>query len=87
VAAGADPRLIVIAGSAYGERCAALQKEPQFVPHPATWLNQERWEDDEEQAPRVRSKVDDALRSGMDLVNFYQQQEAIPFDGPKELGW
>jgi hypothetical protein len=87
VAAGADPQVIVATASAYGDRCHQLQKEPQFVPHPATWLNQERWEDDEEQAPRVRSKVDDALRSGMDLVNFYQQQEAIPFDGPKELGW
>lgn len=87
VAAGADPDVIVEAAGAYGDRCHQLQKEPQFIPHPATWLNQERWEDDEEQAPRVRSKVDDALRSGLDLVNFYQQQEAIPFDSPKELGW
>lgn len=87
VAAGADPQVIVATASAYANRCDQLQKEPQFIPHPATWLNQERWEDDEEQAPRVRSKVDDALRSGMDLVNFYQEQEAIDFDGPKELGW
>lgn len=87
VAAGADPKVVVITASNYAERCGQLQKEPQFIPHPATWLNQERWDDDEEQAPRVRSKVDDALRSGMDLVNFYQQQEAIPFDGPKELEW
>jgi hypothetical protein len=86
-AAGADPDLIIQAAVSYRDRCDALQKEPQFIPHPATWLNQERWEDDEEQAPRVRSKVDDALRSGMDLVNFYQQQETIPLDGPKELGW
>ena len=21
-------------------------KKPRFIPHPATWLNQERWEDD-----------------------------------------
>lgn len=87
VAAGADPRLVVITASAYAERCVALQKEPQFIPHPSTWLNQERWDDDEEQAPRVRSKVDDALRSGLDLVNFYQQQEAIDPNGPGELGW
>lgn len=87
VSGGADPAVITTTASAYADRCHQLQKEPQFIPHPATWLNQERWEDDEEQAPRVRSKVDDALRSGMDLVNFYQQQEAIPFDGQKELGW
>lgn len=24
-------------------------KEPQFIPHPATWLNQGRWEDEVEQ--------------------------------------
>lgn len=87
VAAGADPRMVVITASAYAERCVALQKEPQFIPHPSTWLNQERWDDDEEQAPRVRSKVDDAMRSGLDLVNFYQQQEAIDPNGPGELGW
>lgn len=25
---------------------ALRAKEPQFIPHPATWLNQRRWEDD-----------------------------------------
>lgn len=87
VAAGTPASNIIEAAESYAARCETLQKEPQFIPHPATWLNQERWEDDEEQAPRVRSKVDDAMRSGMDLVNFYQQQEAIPFEPPKELGW
>jgi hypothetical protein len=24
----------------------AYRNEPQFVPHPSTWLNQERWNDD-----------------------------------------
>jgi hypothetical protein len=87
VTSGVSPQAINDAAASYADRCQALQKEPQFIPHPATWLNQERWDDDEEQAPRVRSKVDDAMRSGLDLVNFYQQQEAIDFSGPKELGW
>lgn len=87
VSGGVSPQAINDAAASYAQRCQALQKEPQFIPHPATWLNQERWDDDVEQAPRVRSKVDVALESGMDLVNFYQQQEAIPFESQKELGW
>lgn len=78
---------IIQAASDYAENCKRIGKEAQFIPHPATWLNQERYDDDVEQAPQVRSKMDDALRSGMDLVSFYQQQEAIDFNGPKELGW
>lgn len=30
----------------YAEHAAASGKEQQFIPHPATWLNQERWLDD-----------------------------------------
>lgn len=34
-------------------------KDPQFIPHPATWLNQRRWEDAPEQpaAPQPSAKV------------------------------
>ena len=28
---------------------AMADKDPQFIPHPATWLNQERWTDEPEQ--------------------------------------
>ena len=31
----------------------------QFIPHPATWLNGRRWEDEEPSAPRERSIADD----------------------------
>ncbi len=31
-----------------------LLKEPQFRPHPATWLNQERWDDEEDGLPKIR---------------------------------
>lgn len=30
------------------ERAAAQAGDPQFIPHPATWLNGERWLDDDE---------------------------------------
>lgn len=86
-ARGVSAAEIVVAAGAYAQRCRQIGKEAQFIPYPATWLNQERWEDDEEQAPQVRSRMDDAMRSGMDLVSFYQQQEVSGPTTPKELGW
>jgi len=37
-----SPEIITAAASAY----AATNPDPQFVPHPATWLNTERWMDE-----------------------------------------
>lgn len=90
VANGTSPAVIVECAAAYADRCRLIQKEIQFIPHPSVWLNQERWDDDPEQAPQVRSKVDDAMRAGMDLVRFYEEQERLERgeDGrPKEIGW
>src|SRR5688572_4107958 len=33
------------------ERSKLTWSEPQFIPYPATWLNQGRWMDEEEPAP------------------------------------
>jgi Helix-turn-helix domain len=41
-----DPNTIVQAAIAYGRFVLDQQIEQQFIPHPATWLNGERWEDD-----------------------------------------
>jgi hypothetical protein len=39
-----DELVQVILGSL--EKQIPLWKDPQFIPHPATWLNQRRWEDE-----------------------------------------
>lgn len=42
----ADPNEIVQAAIAYSKHCEEMGIEMKFRPHPATWLNGERWEDD-----------------------------------------
>lgn len=37
---------ILARAEAFARRCQ--YKDPQFIPHPATWLNQERWDDEPE---------------------------------------
>ena len=38
-----------IMGALSDQRPAMEAKEPKFIPHPSTWLNQERWEDEPEE--------------------------------------
>lgn len=45
----ADPLSVILSGI---ERALSGWDDPQFIPHPATWLNQGRWEDD---APAPRT--------------------------------
>lgn len=40
-----------------------LKDGGSFVPHPATWLNQERWEDEPFQAPPVSEKTLRSMRA------------------------
>lgn len=42
----ADGNAIVQAAIAYAAHCTEMQIEQKFIPHPTTWLNTERWEDD-----------------------------------------
>ena len=42
-------------------RWVSAGTEPRFIPHPATWLNQDRWADEDEPAPRGRTSVLDVL--------------------------
>ena len=42
----ADGNEIVQAAIAYAAHCVEAKIEPKFIPHPTTWLNAERWEDD-----------------------------------------
>ncbi len=43
---------------------AVWPADPQFVPHPSTWLNQGRWQDDPmASAPRKMSEWEKTLRN------------------------
>ena len=57
-----------------GLRSAKFSSDPQYVPHPATWLNQRRWED----GPPTR-KLTLAEQYAMD--SFGDDQDLIGFDG------
>lgn len=43
-----DPQAVLMAAL---ERVKPTWRDAQFIPHPATWLNQERWEDEPELPP------------------------------------
>ena len=47
-------------------------KESEYIPHPRTWLNQERWDDD---LP-VRVGINDKARQ-VELDNYRKQQEMM----------
>lgn len=49
---GADPFVILGAAGNYAVFCQRTRKDRQYIPHPATWLNQERYEDPPEPEPR-----------------------------------
>lgn len=49
-AAGYTER-IRLAARAYALECTQVRREGQFIAHPTTWLNQERWEDQMLDAP------------------------------------
>jgi hypothetical protein len=43
--------------TAYAERCRGNGQEPQFIPHPATWMNQERWGDEREPDSKTTARA------------------------------
>lgn len=45
------------AGLSAWSRYWEARNEPQFIPHPSTWLNQRRWEDSPPPLPAGRAKV------------------------------
>jgi len=46
---------IIQGAIAYAAHCEEMGTEKQYIPHPSTWLNAERWEDDLE-SERVETK-------------------------------
>lgn len=47
---------IVKGAHALAERCYAEQTDQKYIPHPATWLNQARWNDHLEAKPPARQR-------------------------------
>lgn len=52
-----DPKEIITGAERFAASCRRLGTEQQFIPHPATWLNGERWND--EPAPERTAAGDD----------------------------
>ncbi|MFZ3569458.1 hypothetical protein ACNYS0_21130 [Streptomyces sp. BH034] len=48
---GADPAALATAAARHAAQWRAAHTEPRFIPHPATWLNAERYDDEPEPQP------------------------------------
>jgi hypothetical protein len=48
------------------------ENRPEFIPHPSTWLNQDRWDDEPTPASKPRSKT----ASTLDALNEHARREA-----------
>jgi hypothetical protein len=48
---GATPEVIVSAAARFARHCIRVKTERGYMPHPTTWLNQERWEDEYDADP------------------------------------
>jgi predicted transcriptional regulator len=45
----ADPQVIIAGARRWAEFCETTRRQMQYIPHPTTWLNQGRWDDDLEE--------------------------------------
>jgi hypothetical protein len=48
-----DPLAVILAGLDRCNRSRSWREEPEFIPHPATWLNRDGWEDELEPGAQV----------------------------------
>lgn len=46
-----EPQRIIAAARDFSRVCAGI--EPRWIPHPATWLNAARWDDEQQRPPDV----------------------------------
>jgi hypothetical protein len=70
--------IVICASLEYQRRAGAFDVEPRFIPHPATWLNGERWAD--EITPRHRLP----FRNGAAEL-LAREAETAPVSGPNWL--
>jgi uncharacterized protein YoaH (UPF0181 family) len=64
VKAGADPAKLVSAAERFAEAHRMARTEARFVPHPATWLQQGRYDDEELPTPQARAGPARSDRNG-----------------------
>lgn len=59
-------QLIIEAAHEFACFCKRMNIDPKFIPHPTTWLNQERWDDElqKEQGPKTTTDVLNGLFNG-----------------------
>lgn len=61
-----DTEIIIKAAKEYKEICVSQSKDPKFIPHASTWLNQERWEDEiEKSASSTTEYLHNLLKGGV----------------------
>ena len=48
VKAGAEPQVIIEAAERFAARCQRTRKDTNYIPYPATWLNDQSWADEDE---------------------------------------
>ena len=73
-----EPKELVQAARVFAQFCEG--KDKKFIPYPATWLNQKRWEDELEPEQRPATSTD-LLNSLMSQENSCQTVKVIrPFD-------
>lgn len=72
---GTDPAAITAAAEAYSGQCARNRTETRFIPHPATWLNGERWADQPEALAPSGLIEHDGLRLKPETVANMQRRE------------
>lgn len=51
------------ATEAFARDCESKQTDIQYIPHPATWLNGERWDDEPDRASSPNGKTEQTIRS------------------------
>lgn len=88
IKAGADPREIM--EGLRRQLPGFARKEKQFIPHPSTWLNQARWEDEDMPgAPSQASAYAAQLESAHNTIGnmLFGDDNGADHDGPEQSRW
>ena len=64
VRSGVDPQRIIDAATRFADATRRAQTEPQFIAHPATWLSQGRFDDEDLPMPFARAGPQEKQRGG-----------------------
>jgi hypothetical protein len=80
----ADPALIVHGAIQYRQWCQQDGTEAQFIAHPSTWLNGERWTDERDPTPVTKSEA--RMQGHIALIEeLWETENGYPQDKPLQL--